>query len=1193
MFLQFLLEDERYREAAPRLRGGAALYAPSFFASYVLAGVLHRTRDSGRLVLAPDGEAAAQLAEELAVYLDEPAAVLPARGVPWGGDVAPAAHVCGARQQALLALAQGGVVVAEAAALLERFPPPTLQPAPLVLSVGAELPFEGVPRTLAGLGYARVQQVRGRGEFAVRGGIVDIYPAADEPARLEFWGDQIESVRRFSVFSQRTIASLERCTVHTAVEVDPERPDYQRSLQRSLDAGPRASRSAARPDDPLPLDDWGQDEAGGDDDQAVEELYRLAGVRATEALSASFVTLGGAAQGCQLIMYAPDDAWHGLADLASQAESLIASAAERERFYVPLTEVRELVGGALRVELLQRDQRWQFQAARPQIAARDVADAERELMRLVRDDYRTFVVFRHIGEALRAAYRLKTLAPTVLEPEPGSAAGGDGDGPGAERAGASAVPPEPWAGPDAGGGRRLVRKKLGHRLPEAAGLYFVAAPLHEGFVSAELKLAVLGERSLLRAAPHEPRFAAGARLSTFFDLRPGDYVVHEDYGIARFVGIETKTVVGVTRDYLFLQFKGDDKVYLPQDQMGKVTRYIGASGSAPALNSLSGTAWQAVKTRARKAVAEMAGELLQLYAARRATPGFAFSPDGELLARLEGDFIYQETDDQAEAIDEVKNDMEATYPMDRLVCGDVGYGKTEVALRAAAKAVESDKQVMVLVPTTILAQQHYATFSERFSELPVRVEMISRFRTSAETRATLRDFSAGKVDVLIGTHRLLGKDVTPHDLGLVIVDEEQRFGVRQKELLRQLKLQVDVMSLSATPIPRTLHMSLTGIRDISVIETPPRGRHEIRTYIGEYRDDVARLAIEKEIARKGQVFFLHNRVETIDQAAEHVRQLVPAARVAVAHGQMHEHQLERVMTDFLAGRDDVLVTTSIIESGIDIPSVNTLVVDRADMLGLAQLYQIRGRIGRSEVHAYAYLLYPSEEMLSGDAVARLQTLSDHTELGAGFKIAMRDLEIRGAGNLLGDEQSGHVAAIGFELYAQLLEEAVGELRGQPVQQDKPVRVDIPVTAYVPPDYIAYEATKIDVHRRMARTRDLNELDGLRAELSDRFGLPPEPVDALLRLQAVRIKTAATGATGVSYRTGRLSVDGLVLDDASAARLRSAEPRAAYFKARESLVAHPAEGTARSYAAEPVNAAAALEWVEKTLDAILQAQSADA
>ena len=1225
MFLQFLLENDRYREAAPRLRGGAALYAPSFFAPYVLAGVLHRTRESGRLVIAPDGESAAHLAEELAVYLDEPAAVLPARGVPWGGDVAPAAHVCGARQQALQALMEGGVVVAEAAALLERFPPLALQPAPLMLSAGAELPFEDVPRVLAGLGYARVQQVRGRGEFAVRGGIVDVYPSADEPVRLEFWGDEVESLRRFSVFSQRTIASLERCVVHTAVEVDPERADYQRALQRALDAGPRAPWAAARPVAVHAPDEWDvQSSPGGDgeEDQAIGELYRLAGIRAAEALSASFVSIAEVAQGSQIAVYAPDDAWHGLADLASQAESLIRSSAERERFYVPLAQARVLVGGALRVELLQRDQRWQFPAARPQIAARDVAGAERELTRLVRDDYRTFVVFRHAGEALRAAYRLKGLSATVLEPEAGSPAAvrtspdtaalarltedaAPAEGPaarddGADRDEAAGVAPSPaaWAGPDADGGRRLIRKPLGRRLPEAPGLYFVAAPLREGFVSAELKLAVLGERSLLRAAPHEPRFAAGARLSTFFDLRSGDYVVHEDYGIARFMGIQTKTVVGVTRDYLFLQFKGDDKVFLPQDQMGKVTRYVGASGAPPALNSLTGTAWQAVKTRARKAVAEMAGELVQLYAARRAAPGFAFSQDGELVARLEGDFRYQETDDQAEAIDEVKNDMEASYPMDRLVCGDVGYGKTEVALRAAAKAAESGKQVMVLVPTTILAQQHNATFGERFAEFPVRVETISRFRSAAETRAVLKDFSAGKVDVLIGTHRLLGKDVAPRDLGLVIVDEEQRFGVRQKELLRQLKLQVDVMSLSATPIPRTLQMSLTGIRDISVIETPPRGRHEIRTYIGEYRDDVARIAIEKEIARKGQVFFLHNRVETIDQAAEHVRQLVPAARVAVAHGQMPEHLLERVMTGFLAGDDDVLVTTSIIESGIDIPSVNTLVVDRADTLGLAQLYQIRGRIGRSDAHAYAYLLYPSEEMLSGDAVARLQTLSDHTELGAGFKIAMRDLEIRGAGNLLGDEQSGHVAAIGFELYAQLLEEAVGELRGQPVVQERPVRVEIPVTAYVPPEYIAYEATKIDVHRRMARTRDLQELGGLRAELSDRFGPPPEPVDALLRLQAVRIKAAAAGATAVSYRSGRLAVDGLVLDDASAARLRAAAPRAAYFKARESLVAHPPAGavaagaprTAETASAPP--ASSALAWVEDTLDAILQARTAD-
>jgi transcription-repair coupling factor (superfamily II helicase) len=574
----------------------------------------------------------------------------------------------------------------------------------------------------------------------------------------------------------------------------------------------------------------------------------------------------------------------------------------------------------------------------------------------------------------------------------------------------------------------------------------------------------------------------------------------------------------------------------------------------------------------------MAGELLQLYATRQATPGHAFPPDGELMRRLEDAFPFEETEDQAEAIDDVKNDMESPNPMDRLICGDVGYGKTEVALRAAFKAVEAGKQALVLVPTTILAEQHLMTFSERYSGLPVNVQMVSRFRTPAEQRRILADFGAGKVDVLIGTHRLLSTDIRPHDLGLVVVDEEQRFGVRQKELLRNLRLQVDVLSLSATPIPRTLQMSLTGIRDISVIETPPRGRHEIHTYIGEYRDDLVRAAIAKELAREGQAFYLHNRVETIDSVAEHVRELAPSARVLVAHGQMNERALEQVMLSFLVGDADLLVTTAIIESGIDIPSANTLIIDRADMLGLAQLYQIRGRIGRSEARAYAYLLYPSEEMLTSDAAARLTTLSDHTELGSGFRIAMADLEIRGAGNLLGDEQSGQVAAVGFEMYAQMLEDAVHEMQGEQPASSAPVRVDLPVTAYVPPEYIAYEATKIDAHRRIARAQDLRELGEVRAELNDRFGPPPEPVENLLTLQAIKLKASELAATAVGYRSGRLHVDGLELDDQSASRLRAAHERTVYFKQKQSFSAHRGETDG------PL-----LAWVESSLDAIIESR----
>jgi transcription-repair coupling factor (superfamily II helicase) len=721
----------------------------------------------------------------------------------------------------------------------------------------------------------------------------------------------------------------------------------------------------------------------------------------------------------------------------------------------------------------------------------------------------------------------------------------------------------------------VTPEQLAHSGQAGPGLYFVAAPLREGFVAEDLKLAVVNERALIRSAPRERRFVSGTRLSTFFDVRPGDFVVHEDHGIARFAGIETRTVAGVTRDYLLLEFRGEDRVFVPHDQIGKVSRYIGASGASPSLDKLGGTHWQTVKTRARTAVVEMAGELLELYASRQAIPGFAYPPDGELMRRLEEAFPYEETDDQAEAIDEVKNDMESPHPMDRLICGDVGYGKTEVALRAAFKAAEAGKQTLVLVPTTILAEQHWMTLEGRYSDLPVKVGMVSRFRSGAEQRKTLAAFTRGEVDVLVGTHRLLSTDVRPKDLGLVVVDEEQRFGVRQKELLRHLKLQVDVMSLSATPIPRTLQMSLSGIRDISVIETAPRGRHEIHTYIGEYKDELVRIAIEKELAREGQAFYLHNRVETIDQAAEHVRALVPHARVLIAHGQMAERQLEKVMLAFLAGEADVLVTTSIIESGIDIPTANTLVVERADMLGLAQLYQIRGRIGRSDAQAYAYLLYPSEDLLTSEAAARLQTLSDHTDLGAGFKIAMADLEIRGAGNLLGDEQSGHVAAVGFEMYAQMLEEAVRELACEQEVLATPVRVDLPVTAYVPPEYIAYEATKIDAHRRIARARTVGELGDVRAELADRFGPPPEPVENLITLQAIRVKAAELGASAVAFRGSRLQVDGIDLDDESAARVRTFDARATYFKKDRMLAVHR-EGQEPSL----------LRWVEAILDAIL-------
>jgi transcription-repair coupling factor (superfamily II helicase) len=618
-------------------------------------------------------------------------------------------------------------------------------------------------------------------------------------------------------------------------------------------------------------------------------------------------------------------------------------------------------------------------------------------------------------------------------------------------------------------------------------------------------------------------------------------------------------VAGVTRDYLEVEYRDGDRVFVPTDQLDRLSRYVGAEGASPALSKLGSKTWDNMKARAKRAAAELAGELINLYAERQRRAGHSYAQDSDWQLEFERAFPYRETDDQLEAIEQTKADMESERPMDRLICGDVGYGKTEVALRAAFKAASEGRQVMVLAPTTILAQQHFGTFSERLGDYPFRIELLSRFRSAADQRLVVRDFGAGKVDILIGTHRLLSRDVQARDLGLVVVDEEQRFGVKQKELLRQLRLNVDVLALSATPIPRTLQMSLAGMRDISVIETPPEGRRPIHTYVGDYDEDLVKGAIERELGRGGQVFYLHDRVENIDEAAERVRALVPAARVAVAHGQMDSVELERAMMEFLRGETGVLVSTTIIESGLDIPQANTLIVERADRLGLAQLYQIRGRVGRSRERAYAYLLYPSAEALSGEAAARLATLSDYTELGSGFKIAMRDLEIRGAGNLLGAEQSGHVAAVGFELYMQMLEEAVKDA-GQAAADGgdpgaagwEPVRLDVPVDAYVPSDYIPYEVAKIDVHRRIAAAREPADLGAIVEELEDRFGPIPAPVENLVRLQEARIKLGRAGARTVEFRQGRLVVHPIEIDSGQAQALHEEVEGAVYESLKRTL-----------------------------------------
>jgi transcription-repair coupling factor (superfamily II helicase) len=669
--------------------------------------------------------------------------------------------------------------------------------------------------------------------------------------------------------------------------------------------------------------------------------------------------------------------------------------------------------------------------------------------------------------------------------------------------------------------------------------------VRRGFVWRELGLALLPDTQVFRKRPPRAAAAPGRALQSFSDLRTGDYVVHEDHGIARLLGFETKEVAGVTRDYLLLAYRGDDRVYVPHEQIGKVSRYIGADSREPTLSKLGGKAWDNLKTRAREHLREMAGELLQLYAQRQTQPGIAFDVEHEWVERLEAEFPYRETEDQRTAIEAVMEDLESPHPMDRLVCGDVGFGKTEVALRAAFAVAVNGKQVLMLVPTTVLAQQHWNTFRGRYRDFPVRVEMVSRFRSAKETKQVLADFAEGKVDVLIGTHRVLSRDVIPKELGLVIVDEEQRFGVAQKELLRQLRLEVDVLALSATPIPRTLHMSLSGLRDISVIETPPEGRRPIRTFVGEYDEELVGQALKREVERQGQAFYLHNRVETIEEAAAKLQQMCPDLRFLVAHGQMSERQLEDKMMAFLAGDADVLVSTTIIESGLDIPQANTLVVERADQLGLSQLYQIRGRVGRSDVLAHAYLFYPDAQELTPEARARLATLADHTELGAGFAIAMRDLEIRGAGDLLGSEQSGHVAALGFELYVEMLHEAIAELQGRRTLAARPIRIDARVDAYVPAGYIAAEALKIDLHRRIALAASDDELHELRVATEDRYGPLPEPVENLFAIQEAKLKLAVLGADYLVFRGGKASVGPVVLGSGELRELRSQVETAVY------------------------------------------------
>jgi len=1142
--LRTLLGLVHQDESALKLarEGGHAFVSGSLrpYLIAALAEIDERARARPTLIVVGDDRAARDLAADLRAWL-APRRVrfYPSRGVAYESHLAPPAHLVGLRVAALDSLlgadpaGQQGlqvgqpVVVVSAVALSEKVPDPQLRPHSFTLRVGELLDLDEFAAELVGAGYERVDQVQERGQFALRGGLLDVFPATEERAvRVDMFDVEIESLRWFSTFTQRSLGDVEEVEIAPAAELAVEHRELAEIAVEQMPTHPFAAgegQDSERPDiaELLPLERFGAllDLVGEKTELMVaaeEELEAVLSDHWSDVCAA----------------FGDEDAHH----LYVSPESIRATLRQRTRIWL---------------SALASGQEIELRAQSADTAARSLGEAEPELEKLVRSGYRTVVAFPRRGEGERAAYNLGRMKAA-------------------------------WLAEDVDGGGSAI----GHQVLEPS-LRFVAASLREGFVAPQLKLAVFPEHRLLRRRrPERPGGVDGSlhggpggvrrgALRSFTELRTGDIVVHEDHGVARFAGFETRTVAGVTRDYLYLEYQGDDRVFVPTDQLAKISRYVGAGGTSaggvgahPPLSKLGGTRWEAMKARARRAAQELAGELLSLYAERRRRSGHAFGPDSDWQREFEERFPFTETPDQREAIELVKADMEAPRPMDRLICGDVGYGKTEVALRAAFKAAAEGKQVLMLVPTTILAQQHHGTFAERLADYPFTLELVSRFRTAAEQKAAIKGFAEGRVDILIGTHRVLSRDVRAKDLGLLVIDEEQRFGVKQKELLRQLKLKVDVISMSATPIPRTLQMSLAGLRDISVIETPPEGRRPVKTYVGEYEEELVKRSITREGERGGQAFFLHNRVDSIEQTAERLRALCPHVRFAVAHGQMGEGELETVMMDYLRGGAEVLVCTSIIESGIDIPQANTLIVENADTFGLAQLYQIRGRVGRSRERAYAYLLYDSAAALTPEAAQRLSALSDYTELGAGFRIAMRDLEIRGAGNLLGDEQSGHVAALGFELYMQMLDEAVratgpgGEaIEGETLPE--PVRLDVNVDAYVPADYVPYEQAKIDVHRRVAGALEVADVEQLREELEDRFGPLPEPVENLLALQRARIKFGQAGARTVSFRGDRLAVVPIELDSTRARRLREALPEASYESGRSQvLVRVPKDGSAR-------------------------------
>ena len=1023
---------------------------------------------------------------------------------------------------------EGGVVVTTVDGLMDHLLPLSrIKESCLNIMVGQTLDMEEIKHLLTGMGYERMGQVDGMGQFSVRGGILDVFPLTEEvPVRIELWGDEVDSIRSFDAESQRSIQQMDEVTIYPAAELILTKEHIEEGILR-LEADEKKQEKAFR-DQKKPEEAQRIRRAVG---ELVESLKEGFDVQTLDAYIRYFckdtvsfldymkevgakvtlVSSGAAgkasekkqAAGLALILDEPqrmkekaetvetefrESMSHRLEQgyiLPGQADLLFASKTVLAECHTPYSIF--MTGLDQRLPGMTPKAKYSLTGKNLNSYQNSFEILIKDLTKWKKDGYRVVLLSASRTRASRLAGDLREYDLRAFCPE------------------------------DAG-------------RPVAPGEIMVTyGKLHKGFEYPLIKFVVITEGDMFgvekRKKKRKKYNYEGKKISSFSELSVGDYVVHESHGLGIYKGIEKIEQDHVIKDYIKVEYGDGGNLYLPATRLEGIQKYAGADAKVPKLNKLGGTEWTKTKTKVRTAVREIAKELVELYAARQDAEGFQYGPDTVWQKEFEEMFPYDETDDQLTAIDDTKRDMESKKIMDRLICGDVGYGKTEIALRAAFKAVQEEKQVVYLVPTTILAQQIYNTFVQRMKDFPVRVDMMSRFRTPGEMKKTVEGLKKGYVDIIVGTHRVLSKDVQFKNLGLLIVDEEQRFGVTHKEKIKQMKQNVDVLTLTATPIPRTLHMSLIGIRDMSVLEEPPVDRVPIQTYVMEYNDEMIREAIHRELGRGGQVYYVYNRVNNIDEVANHVASLVPDANVAFAHGQMNEHQLEKIMLDFINGDIDVLVSTTIIETGLDIPNANTMIIQDADRLGLSQLYQIRGRIGRSNRTSYAFLMYKRDKMLKEDAEKRLQAIREFTELGSGIKIAMRDLEIRGAGNILGAEQHGHMEAVGYDLYCKMLNEAVIALKGgQEEEETFETVVDCDIDAFIPDGYIKNEYLKLDVYKRISAIETDDEYMDMQDELIDRFGDIPKSVDNLLRVAELKALAHRAYVTEVDINTQEIRIE---------------------------------------------------------------------